>query len=204
METHILSRSSSFDRHVTSVLGGGASVRILRSPEPGDAASERGIVLIHAPSFEGELEALLTKVASRSGAAVGIAADHPEVGEMLALSRHGIASYFNSYMADLHYHQMVQMLTIGQTWFAPDVLSEVIRLARRAVGTPPPDAPLGPLTVREREIATEVGRGLSNKQIANLYGISERTVKAHLTHIFEKLQVRDRLALAARVNGWRG
>ena len=52
------------------------------------------------------------------------------------------------------------------------------------------------LTVREREIASLVGNGGTNKQIANQLDISERTFKAHLTEIFRKLGISDRLKLA--------
>jgi len=52
------------------------------------------------------------------------------------------------------------------------------------------------LTEREREIAALVGNGGTNKQIARQLDISERTVKAHLTGIFRKLGVADRLKLA--------
>ncbi|HBV21929.1 MAG TPA: response regulator transcription factor [Nitrosomonas sp.] len=52
------------------------------------------------------------------------------------------------------------------------------------------------LTKREYEIAKLVGRGESNKRIANRLDITERTVKAHLTEIFRKLQITDRIKLA--------
>lgn len=52
------------------------------------------------------------------------------------------------------------------------------------------------LTQREYDIAVRVGNGESNKQIANACGITERTVKAHLTEVFLKLGVTDRLNLA--------
>ena len=60
---------------------------------------------------------------------------------------------------------------------------------------------LANLTKREHEIATLVGNGESNKQIAQRLAITERTVKAHLTEIFRKLDVADRLRLALLVTG---
>lgn len=60
---------------------------------------------------------------------------------------------------------------------------------------------LANLTQRESEIATLVGIGESNKQIALHLAITERTVKAHLTEIFRKLDVADRLKLALLVTG---
>jgi len=52
------------------------------------------------------------------------------------------------------------------------------------------------LTRREYEIAMRVGQGESNKQIARQLDITERTVKAHLTEIFRKLRISDRIKLA--------
>ncbi len=52
------------------------------------------------------------------------------------------------------------------------------------------------LTQREYDIAVRVGNGESNKLIAQACGITERTVKAHLTEVFQKLGVSDRLNLA--------
>lgn len=55
---------------------------------------------------------------------------------------------------------------------------------------------LSNLTKREYEIALLVGNGESNKKIANRLAITERTVKAHLTEIFRKLHISDRIKLA--------
>jgi DNA-binding NarL/FixJ family response regulator len=59
------------------------------------------------------------------------------------------------------------------------------------------------LTPREREVLGLVRRGLANKQIARRLGISERTVKAHLTSTFQRIGVVDRTqaALWAERNG---
>jgi DNA-binding NarL/FixJ family response regulator len=56
------------------------------------------------------------------------------------------------------------------------------------------------LTKREQEVATEASKGLSNKEIARILSITERTVKAHLASIFERLGAKDRLQLALMLN----
>jgi DNA-binding NarL/FixJ family response regulator len=56
--------------------------------------------------------------------------------------------------------------------------------------------PLEELTQRERDVLTLVGRGLANKQIAWRLGISEKTVKAHLGSVFDRLGVADRTQAA--------
>lgn len=52
------------------------------------------------------------------------------------------------------------------------------------------------LTDRELEVLLLVGQGMANKQIARKLGISERTVKAHLTSVFQRLGVSDRVQAA--------
>jgi DNA-binding NarL/FixJ family response regulator len=89
----------------------------------------------------------------------------------------------------------------------PDDLLEAIRAVVR--GESPLDAriartllharksrPGAQLSEREREVLALVGRGLANKQIARNLRISERTVKAHLTNIFQRIGVRDRTSAA--------
>jgi two-component system, NarL family, nitrate/nitrite response regulator NarL len=51
------------------------------------------------------------------------------------------------------------------------------------------------LTARERDVISLVGKGLKNKQIAERLSISESTVRHHLTSVFNKLEVGDRLEL---------
>ena len=57
-------------------------------------------------------------------------------------------------------------------------------------------APASQLTDREREVLRLVTRGLPNKLIARELGISEKTVKAHLTAIFQRIGVADRVQAA--------
>lgn len=60
------------------------------------------------------------------------------------------------------------------------------------------------LTHREEEIAEQVARGLSNRQIAAVCGISPETVKRHLASIYSKLAMRGRVGLAIHVLRTRG
>ncbi len=67
-----------------------------------------------------------------------------------------------------------------------------------------PDEHFIPLSPRETEILQFVTRGLSNKEIAARLGISQQTVKNHMTSILNKLNVGDRTqaAVTALRNGW--
>jgi DNA-binding NarL/FixJ family response regulator len=56
------------------------------------------------------------------------------------------------------------------------------------------DRPLDELTDREIEVLTEIGRGLSNAEIADALYVSENTVKTHIKHVLMKLDLRGRVA----------
>ena len=60
------------------------------------------------------------------------------------------------------------------------------------------------LTEREREIALRVAQGYSNQDIGEQLGIDAKTVRWHLTHIYPKLNLKNRAQLAAYVwrQGW--
>jgi DNA-binding NarL/FixJ family response regulator len=83
----------------------------------------------------------------------------------------------------------------GQSWFPPHMLEETFKLAQQAIRSRPGENLLQGLTTREREIALAVSDGKSNRQVAEMYAISEATVKTHLTNIFRKLDVSDRVGL---------
>ena len=58
-----------------------------------------------------------------------------------------------------------------------------------------------PITPREREVLTWVGAGKSDRQIADILGMSNRTVQKHLEHIYKKLGVETRTAAVMRALG---
>jgi DNA-binding NarL/FixJ family response regulator len=77
----------------------------------------------------------------------------------------------------------------GESLLQPTVASKVVSLvAELSQRQQPPDA----LSQRELEVLTLMAKGMSNKAIALELVIGERTVKAHITNIFQKLQVSDR------------
>lgn len=90
------------------------------------------------------------------------------------------------------------MVEHGGLWLGQELLQRLIMVSKNMVGSQPQHIAelTAKLTEREREVALEAAKGLSNKQIARDLSITERTVKAHLKHVFERLQVKDRLQLA--------
>jgi NarL family two-component system response regulator YdfI len=84
----------------------------------------------------------------------------------------------------------------GDTLLQPALLARALQPARGpGAGAQPPEA--NPLTDREREVLALVAEGGTNRSVAYALGISERTVKAHLTHVYQKLDVDSRAAAVA-------
>ncbi|MFC5183803.1 response regulator [Actinomadura harenae] len=77
----------------------------------------------------------------------------------------------------------------GRTMLSPAIAARLVSRMR----SPGNDA----LSARERDVLRLVAQGTSNREIAALLFISEATVKSHLTHIYGKLQVKDRAAAVA-------
>ncbi len=94
----------------------------------------------------------------------------------------------------------VETLRAGETWLPRRVMARVIDTLSASPPRPltrsADQEKLVLLTPREMQVARLVVDGLNNKLIARRLTVSERTVKAHLTHIFQKLDIKSRLNLA--------
>ena len=86
----------------------------------------------------------------------------------------------------------VRTVAAGDALLSPAVTKRVIKQFVR-VPRPEPPRELHELTAREREILRLIAAGLSNAEIGAQLYISETTVKTHVTHIFQKLSLRDRV-----------
>jgi DNA-binding NarL/FixJ family response regulator len=92
----------------------------------------------------------------------------------------------------------IRAVAAGEYFLRPETMSDVMHALRGplAKGRPAPKKDFG-LTRRELEIVGAVVAALGNRDIAKALRISEKTVKHHLTNIFDKLGVSSRLELAA-------
>ncbi|MCR9186079.1 MAG: response regulator transcription factor [Halieaceae bacterium] len=85
----------------------------------------------------------------------------------------------------------------GGLWMPPELVQRLLALSVRTQPTSEAArADLKLLTPREHDVARHIAQGASNREIAVALDITERTVKAHLSAVFEKLAVRDRVQLA--------
>jgi two-component system nitrate/nitrite response regulator NarL len=129
--------------------------------------------------------------------------DRPSEEEGLAFLKLGIVGYGNTYMSRERLGEAVRVISNGGVWLGQKVMQGLIRetyarAKEKAVSSA--EQRLAGLTRRERAVAELVAQGQSNLEIAYHLKITERTVKAHLTSIYEKTGTGSRLNLALLIN----
>ena len=86
----------------------------------------------------------------------------------------------------------IRLVHDGEALLDPQIAGRVMD----QVAHPSPSGDLGSLTPREREVLELLGRGLSNRELADTLVVSEKTVKTHVSNILMKLGVHDRTQAA--------
>lgn len=92
----------------------------------------------------------------------------------------------------------IEKVHAGEAWFERATMASALSEMSRVNGARETDAEaarIATLSEREREVVVRIGEGLKNKQIAERLFLSETTVQHHLSSIFAKLGVSDRLEL---------
>lgn len=162
------------------------------------------IIWVHAQLEQGSrwrqsVQQILTMM---PGAKVIVLSNNPEQVEAMQALESGAVGYLHAYAHPNVLKEVSSVVLQGGVWLGRDVLKHLISLTTRSQATAGvSEELLEALTKREREVALEAAKGCSNKEIARLLAISERTVKAHLSSVFDTLKVRDRLHLALVLQG---
>lgn len=121
----------------------------------------------------------------------------PDDERGFALIKVGVKGYCNRYIAPDLLNRAVESVRRGEVWVGRKLMLRLIEeLSARKRALVEASKQLSQLSEREIEIAHMVGDGSSNKLIAQKLDITERTVKAHISSIFKKTGVSDRLQLA--------
>ncbi|MCH8491552.1 MAG: response regulator transcription factor [Oceanicaulis sp.] len=142
---------------------------------------------------------------SRQGAFVVVMTLVESREELLTMLRAGGRGYIHALASPENLASVATSVMHGGYWLGSALIGELVASVGNLVeseGVPrSPRQLIGfkSLTAREREVCALVAKGLSNKEVAREFSISERTVKAHLSAVFEKLEIRDRLQLALLV-----
>lgn len=153
----------------------------------------------------GEDIAELAGVLSASRVPAVVLSDTPSEAQVVAALSAGAAGLCNTHAAPEVLQQVALVVGNGGLWVGQSLLQQLLGSTARILGQRPVDRKnddwSASLSEREVQVARLVAAGESNKEIARHLEITERTVKAHLTAVFDKLGLRDRLQLSLRING---
>lgn len=156
---------------------------------------------IAMPRLNG-LEATRRILAEHPETRVLVLTAHDDEKHIIPLLKAGATGYLPKTVSLNELLDAIRATSRGESVLPPQVASIVTR--HLAGAREPPQEPEMGLTRREMEVLGLLARGLTNHEIARQLSLSVRTVEAHLTHIYTKLDVgsRTEAALLAQRRGW--
>jgi DNA-binding NarL/FixJ family response regulator len=162
------------------------------------------LILLHRLMIDSAICSEIGRLAPSSR--LFLLSDQPGHEEGLAFLKLGIVGYANTYISPERLAEALHVIGSGGVWLGQKVIHQLILEAyvdEKAMGgnaAHAPDQRLAVLSPTEHRVAELVARGRTNLEIADELGIVERTVKAHLTAIYCKMHVGNRLSLALLIN----
>lgn len=120
---------------------------------------------------------------------------HDQEEYIVEMIRNGIAAYLLKDVSPDQLISTILQVAEGKSFISPSLMDKLFRQINKLSTRTQDSRPLG-LTGREVEVLRLVANGYSNRGIASKLFISEKTVKNHLTNIFQKLDVADRTQAA--------
>ncbi len=158
---------------------------------------------LDAANLSMEQQLGFVKLLMQANRRVVVLSNAPNDGQAQRLLFAGARGYCHAQAMPEQLRDVATVVGSGNYWVPPSLVEKLVLTAVQ-LGLPTVPKPvdgLAALTERELEVAQHIGRGASNREIAEALDITERTVKSHLTTIFEKLDIRDRVQLALIVHG---
>ncbi|QEI11965.1 response regulator transcription factor [Cellvibrio japonicus] len=146
-----------------------------------------------------ENNSLVARLSAQGCKVIGLTAAE-QVEQARRVMEAGASGYLHYLAVPELLVQVASVVEAGGLWLGADLMRQLIRATARQLSASPL-VDLSSLTCRERLVAEAVAAGKTNKEVARELEITERTVKAHMGAIFEKLQVRDRLQLVLLLSG---
>ena len=112
----------------------------------------------------------------------------------------GAKAYGNTLMTGSYLNSSIEALDNDYIWLLPDITTKIMNemiSSNKTIDNEKTDYFFDLLTEKEKEIASFLKKGYTNSKISEEINISINTVKTHIKHIYEKLDVKDRLSFSS-------
>jgi len=152
------------------------------------------LIIINNSAFDEKQKETILKL-KKNGNSILVLHRVPNIDSGRQLLAFGANGYGNALMKEHFLHSAIEAIEEGLIWLHPEFTSALIeQIPPKKVN----DIALKIVTLseREKEVVFLLKDGATYKRVAELLDITPRTVKAHASSIYKKLQVKDRLSLA--------
>ncbi len=166
-------------------------------------AADNVVLWVHQASsqlkdFEQTIQMIHAIRRENAQSKIVVLSNQPETTQTVAMIQAGAQACCHAYSDPSVLVKVQHVVSEGGLWLGETALQQLIEATQTQVRSSAisVDTLMAKLTRREQQVAQQVAKGLTNKQIARELDITERTVKAHMASIFERLGAKDRLQLA--------
>jgi DNA-binding NarL/FixJ family response regulator len=176
------------------------------------AALAPSVVVLDASLLARPIERPVADIVGLAGAArVIVLTEVFQEDEEIALLKAGAKGCCRRGIDPESLERVINVTQSGGVWVTRSLLPRLVtelrryagasQVAGKSAGEKQASDKLASLSARERDIVRLIVEGASNKEVAAKLAISERTVKGHLSNVFQKLGVTDRMKLALLLRG---
>lgn len=181
---------------IAALVGAAPDIEVVGTASTGAEAVSRAIELepdvvlmdLRMPELTGD-EATARILAERPSVRVIVLTTYESDDAILAAIEAGASGYLLKAAPEEEVVAGIRAVASGGMALAPSIAAALVNRVRR---------PAIVLSPREREVLRLVAEGLSNPEIGRRLYVGEATVKTHLMHVFEKLEVSDRTRAVIR------
>ncbi|MDF1875013.1 response regulator transcription factor [Sulfurimonas sp. SAG-AH-194-I05] len=153
---------------------------------------ENSIIIMNYSSCSGKCESIMQRLVVKNK--VLMLHRTPSIETAKIVLKYGAKGYGNALMRDHFIVAAIATIKENMVWLYPEFITSLIEdIPMKEVSD---SLNLDVLSSREKSVALLLKDGKTYKEIANSLSITPRTVKAHASHVYKKLGVKDRLALA--------
>ncbi len=194
---HLYSQIKEITKYVSDSLNNYDLVLINDASDLFDIEEENSLLILHVESYDENIIDLVAYILKDFKdlkiLALTNSVDFLDGTRLLQI---GVKGYGNVYMHSVLLEQAVEVIMSNNVWIYPELAQHLIKnLVKNSISDTNKDYKLNLLTKHEKKCAMLASNGSSNKEIAILLDLQEITIKKHLSSVYKKFSIKNRIEL---------